>query len=263
MPKDPSPAYHILSCLCGADVRVNPLSADRRVSCPACKSPLSFVVSMDQKLKKPRVSMVIPLGQMKTEGTSLGSGPTRAEPPAPPPAATRYAAGKTTRGVIASCVCGGTFPVSEEELTTIQSCPQCKVSYHVVVKRDENKKKSAILVPVKPIGHHAGSHKTFVASKPPPSSTRTRGRTQGVPAMTRSQAVSKKARTQVSRVPPPPPQVPPGAQAIPCFCGATLVVRKRDLERGLTCGSCDRRLKFQETRDPQTLSPTLRVLEDR
>lgn len=271
MPKEPSPAFHTVSCLCGAEIRVDPLSRMRRVTCPDCKSPLDFVVSMDQKLKKPRVSIVIPLGLMKTEGPSLGASAPKPKP-APPPPATRTAlrpSGRTVRGVIARCICGGSFPVNDEELTSVQSCPQCKVAYHVVVKRDVDKKRSAILVPVKPVGHHAGQIKSLIAPKPLPSSTRTRNRTQSVPAgaakepppPARAQTVAKKGRTQVPRVPPPP--APPGTVAVSCLCGQPLFVRRKDLERGLTCEGCDRRLRFQESRDPQSLAPILLVQEDR
>lgn len=271
--------FQFVSCPCGTEVRVDPMKGDRRVICPNCNSPLDFIVAMDAKLKKPRVSIIIPMGLMKTEGASLGSAPASPPPPAEPvpvepaPAAppstrgVRRGSGKTIRGIIATCECGGTFPVNEEELTTVQSCPKCKVSYHVVVKRDEDKRKSAILVPVKPVGKNAGANKTMI-SKPVPGQTAAKARTQKVPAVApkekAGQTVAKKPKAGVTKyftIAPsgPPPEVPPGAQAVACTCGEYLIVRRRDVEKGMTCETCDRKAEFVMVRDPQSLAPIIKL----
>jgi len=132
-----------VSCLCGSQVRVDPLSGERRVTCPSCGSTFDYVVTIDQASKAPRLSLILPKGALKPNGESLALAPSaRApepeaefipvpdpEPPPPPPpkAVTRVpkkGGGKTIKAVIARCECGQDFPVEDTgELTSMQSCP--------------------------------------------------------------------------------------------------------------------------------------------
>src|SRR5687767_3092766 len=78
-----------VSCLCGAQIRVDTSSTDRSVTCPSCENTFDFVVSIDAARKRSQVSIVLSKAAMKTEGESLGkAGPEPVEPrlrPAPPP----------------------------------------------------------------------------------------------------------------------------------------------------------------------------------
>jgi len=241
--------YVKVSCPCGNAVRIDPMSEVRSLRCPVCSYQISFVVTVDRATKRPKVSIVVPPDAIKSDaGESLGvasrhsskaAAPPPPEPPAPRPQA-------VTRGVFGTCPCGAEFQVDEVELTTIQACPRCAVKYHVVVKMDRaTKARSAILVPVE------GAQPL----KPRPLS----------PAVVKTtRAVKRPAPPEKTRVKPakPAPVIPPGAQAVKCSCGEILVVRKRDVVAGLTCGECGKALRLMEDRDPQTLAPRIRVRPD-
>jgi hypothetical protein len=156
-----------VSCLCGADVRVDLLSGDRKVTCPACSSTFDFVVTMDAARKNSRVSLILPRA-------ALGMPKPPVEAPAPPPppmpkAVTRVpkTAGKTLRGMVAACECGEHFPlVDDGELSSLQSCPHCRRSYHVAFRIEtQTGKKTAMLAP-----SGGRAKKTIV---PPPSAKKT------------------------------------------------------------------------------------------
>ena len=74
---------------------------------------------------------------------------------------------------------------------------------------------------------------------------------------------TKKGRTRVSKLPvkpkAPPPEIPPGAQGVPCSCGQIFVVRRRDLGQERPCEGCGKVATFEEARDPQTLAPVIRI----
>lgn len=269
---------HKVSCLCGAEVRVDPLSTDRRVTCPSCNSTFDFVVTVDAGRRSSRLSIVLPRAAMKTEGESLGKTAPKAEPKAAPPAPkaatqapkavtqvpkgvtriSKKSSGKTIQISMANCECGATFPLEDTgELATVQSCPQCNRTYHVVFKIEHgSKRKTAIVVPDKPIVHR---RTTAPAPKPSPAGdkpdpiadifTERRNRTR---------VAKKSGRTSVPK-PKAPPEIPPGAQGVPCSCGELFVVRRKDLDREMTCAGCGRKASFEEARDPQTLAPMLRI----
>ncbi|HLY11926.1 MAG TPA: hypothetical protein VKW04_21680 [Planctomycetota bacterium] len=267
-----------VSCLCGAEVRVDPVSQDRRVTCPACSSTFDFVVTMDQASRSPRLSLILPRSALKPEGESLALSPSAKEadapPPPPPRAVTRVpkrATGKTIKAVLARCECGESFPVEDTgELTSVQSCPACSRAYHVVFKIESGSSmKSAIIVPTKPIVHRGEKLRTIL-SKP------SKGATQAPPSKGESPdsnttdffGPGKKGRTRVTKVsrntsvpskPKAPPEIPAGAQAAPCSCGGTFVVRRRDVGQVLTCGDCGAKSRAVESRDPQTLAPVIRM----
>jgi hypothetical protein len=264
-----------VSCLCGGTVRVDPLSQNRRVTCPDCRSTFDFVVTVDTARKKSMISLVLPKAAMKTEGESLGAAsrpdrpapPPRVDPkpspkappepkPVPKPAASRAAtrvprkSGRAIAGVpTATCECGSVFPLEDNgELTSLQSCPQCNRVYHVVFKIEPGtKNKTAIIVPQKPIHHRM---ETMPPSKP-----------QARPGDV-TDFFTKKGRTRVSKTAPkakPKVEIPPGAQGVPCPCGEIFVVRRRDLGQEKTCESCGKASIFEEGRDPQTLAPVIRI----
>jgi hypothetical protein len=251
-------AHPKLSCPCGADIRVDPQKRERNVECPKCGLELSVVVSVDPKdLKQSKLSLVVPLMAVKTEGESLAKLERKTPPPAPkstvvPPAATptRTASPgpKSVKGVFAECPCGTRFPVDEAELATKETCPGCKVKYHVVLKLvPGTKRKTAMLVPER--------GQSLVIKPPSPSGTKRI-----------KKAVSEAPKRGSTKVPRatkvrPLPELPPGAQGVACFCGAWLVVRRKDVRDGSTCPSCGRALAFSEQRDPQTLVPVLKVRE--
>lgn len=261
-----------VSCLCGADVRVDPLSQDRRVTCKACSSTFDFVVTMDASRKNTRLSLILPPGALSLpespKPTKVPETPKVAKPvempaaEAPAPRAVtnvpKKTGGKTMRAIIAKCECGATFPLEDNgELTTVQSCPQCKRSYHVVFKLEPGtRKKVAIVVPQKPIVHRGEMIRTVAAPKP-------KAVTQAPKPLPRSTVSGKKNRTiKVVRdpaVPKAPVEVPVGAQAVPCSCGATFIVRRRDLDTEKTCETCGKPARFREDRDPQTMAPVIRL----
>ena len=279
MRDEPKPLPKV-SCLCGESVRVDPLRPERRVTCPSCNSTFDFVVTVDAAKKKSMVSLVLPKSAMKTTGESLAILPGRPEAPAPappeivpdlftPPTRVRPAAeakakppkavtkvprrssGKTLDVPTATCECGAVFPLEDTgELTTLQSCPQCNRVYHVVFKIEPGtKKKTAMIVPQKPVIHHR------MQTVAPP-------KTQGQPGEV-TDFFTKKGRTRVSKlsVKPKaaPPEIPPGAQGVPCSCGQIFVVRRRDVGQQKTCESCGKTSTFEEGRDPQTLAPVIRI----
>lgn len=276
-------AFQKVSCLCGETIRVDPASPDRHVTCPSCDSTFDFVVSLDAMKKRSRVSIVLSRAAMKTEGESLGkTAPALASPPppapppppmapaaakAPPPKAptkVKKPAGRTIRAIMGQCECGISFPVEDTgELTTIQSCPDCKRSYHVVFKLDAaTKEKVAIIVPDKPL------KRTLAVPKPaePPPPPAPRPKTVKVnPNDVRTTDFFTPARKNRTRVvptkvrPKPPPEIPPGAQGVPCPCGETFIVRRKDLGKELTCEGCGKASAFEEARDPQTLAPVIRI----
>jgi hypothetical protein len=154
MPTPPAPRpMPKVSCLCGADVRVDPMSPTRRVTCLACRSTFDFVVTMDAARKNSRISLILPRGAL---------GVPNAEPlpvtrqPTPPPARAvtrvpKKTPGKTLRGIVAACDCGEHFPVEDDgELSSIQSCPHCGRSYHVAFKIDAaTRTKTAMMAPLR------------------------------------------------------------------------------------------------------------------
>lgn len=219
-----------VSCPCGSVLRIDTFSEERRLRCPKCNRVIDVVVSFDRASKRTKVSIVVPMDALLSEGQSLGASP---EPPKKAgPSTTALPRPKTVvRGVFGTCLCGEEFPVDETELTTIQPCPRCGTKYHVVVKLDrETKKRSAILVPVE-------------------GPTKAR---PGVPSATRG---IKRAKAKTV-------ELPPGAQPVMCPCGAVLPARRKDVATGLSCGACGRELKLMEDRDPQTLVPRIRLRPD-
>ena len=280
-------SYAKVSCLCGAQIRVDTSSTDRHVTCPSCENTFDFVVSMDAARKRSQVSIVLSRAAMKTEGESLGkSGPEPVEPrpqPAPPPSApsreaaaeakpkaapkvskvSRKGSGKTVKAIMANCECGASFPLEEtEDLTSMQSCPQCNCLYHVVFKIEHGThEKTAMLVPEKP---KLPKSRTIAPKPAPPLFP------AGAPGnpddlrVTDFFTPAKKGRTRVGNSklrgkPKPPAEIPPGAQGVPCSCGTMFIVRRRDLAEGLTCEGCGKAATFEEARDPQTLAPVLRI----
>src|SRR5262245_58858484 len=89
---------HKVSCLCGAEVRVDPLNTDRHVTCPNCGNSFDFVVTVEAGKRQPRLSIVLPRAAMKIEGDSLGKAGPKPEPkPAPPPQAVTQASKAQTQ----------------------------------------------------------------------------------------------------------------------------------------------------------------------
>ena len=272
-----------VSCLCGTQIKVDTASDDRHVTCPSCNNSFDVVVDLDTG-KRSRVSIVLSRAAMKTEGESLGKtsgtpAPARAAappPPPPPPSKTRTAAsrgggsetrpkvtrvprksaGKNSNAIMGNCECGASFPLEEtDDLTSLQSCPQCNTLYHVVFKLEHGThEKTAMLVPEKP---KLPKSRTFA---PKPGSTTTPDDLRVTDFFT----PSKKGRTRVGGTKArskakPPPEIPPGAQGVPCSCGTIFVVRRRDVGGELTCEGCGKTAKFEEVRDPQTLAPVIRI----
>jgi hypothetical protein len=250
-------AHPKLSCPCGADIRVDPRKRERKVACPRCGLELSVVVSLDPKdLGQSKLSLVVPLKAVRTEGESLAKLGRKTPPPAPmstvvaPPAAPPpQASPKSVKGVFAECPCGTRFPVDETDLASKETCPGCKVRYHVVLRLvPGTKRKTAMLVPER--------GQSVVVKPPSPSGTKRMKKAS-------PQAAPKQGSTKVPRATKvrPLPELPPGAQGVACLCGAWLVVRQKDVRDGSTCASCGRALAFSEQRDPQTLVPVLKVRE--
>lgn len=246
---------HKVSCPCGADVRIDPLKPDRNVTCPRCRLRIDFVVTIDPKSRRPRVSIVVPLNAVKPEGESLAAVPAKTAPRAPQPPPPR-----TVRAVLAECPCGAAFPVDASKLPGLQSCPRCKTSYHVTLKTEPGtRKKSALLVPQTPapVPRARASGKTRLGL--PPAGP---ARAETVIPARRGVRTRTIVPPPAKAAPKPPPEVPPGAQAVPCPCGEIHIVRRKDLGHEVPCPTCGRTLRFEEVRDPQTLAPIIRVRTD-
>jgi len=168
-PPGPRPLQKV-SCLCGADVRVDVMSGDRRITCRACSSTFDFVVTLDAARKNSRVSLILPRAALGLPSAPLLKAP---EPPPPPPKTTtrvpKKGGGRTIRALLGTCECGELFPlVDDGELASIQSCPHCRRSYHVAFRVEgKTGQKTAMLAP-----SGSRSRKTVV---PPPSGKKTRG----------------------------------------------------------------------------------------
>jgi hypothetical protein len=285
-----------VSCLCGTQVKVDTSSNDRHVTCPSCNNEFDVVVSMDAARKRSQISIVLSRAAMKTEGESLGKAsgdpapssaplrggategkPARAAAPTPPPPApktrtspprsgasevkpkvsrvARKVGGKTTKAIMGNCECGASFPLEETgELTSMQSCPQCNRSYHVVFKLESGThEKTAMMVPDK---ISLPKSRTIAPKPSTPDPNDLRVTDFFTPShKSRTRVGGTKARSKAK----PPPEIPPGAQGVPCPCGTVFVVRRRDLGGELTCEGCGKTASFEEVRDPQTLAPVIRV----
>jgi len=294
MPDEPFKSYQKVSCLCGASLRVDPSNTNRHVACPTCGNSFDVVVTMDAAKRRSKVSIVLSKAAMKTEGDSLGKAgdepvqagkapgakgtpPPKAEP-TPTPAkpmpkvtrVTRKVGGKTTKAIMGNCECGAAFPLEDtDELTILQTCPQCNTLYHVVFKLEPGThQKTAMLVPERP---KLPKSRTIAQRPAPPLFPE-----GGTPSpddlrVTDFFTPAKKGRTRISKskvsntkskAPKPPPEIPPGAQGVPCSCGTIFVVRRKDLAGELACEGCGKTAKFEETRDPQSLAPVIRVRKE-
>ncbi|HLY75657.1 MAG TPA: hypothetical protein VKU80_16160 [Planctomycetota bacterium] len=257
-----------VSCLCGAEVRVDPVSQDRRITCPSCQSTFDFVVTMDKASRNTRLTLILPRSALKPEGESLALSSSAKQPPSPPPRAvtrvTKKSGGKAVQSAPVLCECGETFTVEDiGELTSIQSCPECKRAYHVVFKIESGSKlKSAIIVPTKPIVHRGEKLRTLL-TKPPPEAP-----PEDLPQPSDGSdpfGSGRKGRTRVTKVSrqasrsKPAVEVPAGSQAVPCSCGEVFVIRRKDLGQVLTCAACGKKGRAVEGCDPQTLAPILRM----
>jgi hypothetical protein len=243
------PTPNEFSCDCGARVSVDPMTKERRIPCPGCGKTLDFTVDFDLKKRSLRVSVVIPRGS--------GAQASSAKSPA-------KSSGRTIRGVVAQCPCGTSFPIDEQQKDEAQICPGCKCSYHVVVKTDPlSKKRVAILVPRKPLIHRDEIIRATVVRKAPDPAAQPSSALRSADLTRRNRTRIIVPKTPPAPVapppPPPPPEIPLGAQAAPCTCGATFIVRKKDLAGQMTCAHCGLVTGFQEIRDPQTLAPTIRI----
>jgi hypothetical protein len=291
-PKKPDPK---VSCVCGFQVRVDPHAASRQVTCPSCRSTFDYVVTIDQVSHAPRLSLILPRSALKPEGESLAlvpsakvsepapepvaefreePAPAPKPPPTPPPKSvtriSKKGAGKTIKAILARCECGEDFPVEDNgELTSVQSCPSCKRSYHVVFKIESGtRNKAAIIVPTKPIVRRDERVRTIPPkpSKAPVAEPADKGN-EAACGTTNFFGASKKGRTRVTKVSrntnvrkaKTPKEVPAGAQESPCACGETFIVRRRDVGQELTCAACGAKSLAVETRDPQTLAPVIRM----
>jgi len=271
----------MVSCVCGADVRVDPMNRDRRVTCRNCGNTFDFAVTMDSVGHNSRISLILPRGALKPEGESLATSVPRTEPSAPapeplaafeeivappppePPApirVTRKKTGQTIQTLMGHCECGAVFPLLDTgELTTMQSCPQCNRSYHVVFRLiPGTRQKTAMIVPEKPVLHRRMG--TTAPSKAPKGATKT-GQAVAPPEKSRTRVRATKAMKPmtVPAQPKPPPEVPVGAQSVACSCGEIFVVRRKEIDQERSCSGCGRRVTFQESRHPQTLAPILRI----
>lgn len=175
-PPNPRPLPKV-SCLCGADVRVDVMSSNRKVTCGACSSTFDYVVTMDAAKRNSRISLILPRSALGLPSMAPSKMPT--PPPAGPKTVTpkavtrvpRKVTGKTTSAILATCECGELFPLTDDgELASIQSCPHCKRSYHVAFRIDAaTRTKTPMLAPQDPR-----------ARRPPPGPTtkKPRGTTQ-------------------------------------------------------------------------------------
>jgi hypothetical protein len=244
-----------VSCPCGTTLKVDPMKGERRARCPSCGLVLDFVVTLNEKSRKPSVSIVVSPEAMNVGSETLATLPhakaKEVSPPEPAPAPSESArtrvGGRTVKAVLGSCICGASFPVDDRELTSIQACPKCGIEYHVVVKLEPGtRKKTAILVPVKTVPVRRQT------IPPPPAGTKSIKKTQ----------VIKAGKGRTGAVPMPASPSVAGAQIVACFCGEQLQVRKRDVAPGLECPSCHRGLRFQEVIHPQTLQPMICIVKE-
>ncbi len=227
------------------------------MDCTKCGVSVDFVVSIDPRIKSPRVSIVLPRSafaafEVKPDGKK------EAGPEPKPETRTRKAEPQDSPpggGLAASCSCGATMIVDSEELTSIQTCTLCGTAFHVVIKRvPGSTRKEVILVPKK----ISPSRKSMVvpSSPPTPRAGVTRS-TQKQGSRTKVTTARAGRKTVAPRKSKPPVEAPPGSQLVLCRCGQTLLVYRRDLGRDIPCQGCGILLHLHETLDPQTLSPKL------
>lgn len=153
-PQQPGRNWQKISCLCGADVRVDLMSTDRRVVCPTCSNTFDFVVTMDSERKNSRLSLILPKGALNSPSQTLADfpAPAYAPPPPAPKALTRVTKRTPAKpgrgGLTGTCDCGLSFALIDDgELMSIQSCPSCARSYYVVFKLEPGTRtKTAMLV---------------------------------------------------------------------------------------------------------------------
>jgi hypothetical protein len=241
------------SCPCGQRIHVDPMTKERRMLCPGCRNPIDFTVDFNLNQRSIQVSVIIPRDPGKQGGASPEGGPGA------------KSAARTVREVVARCPCGTSFPVDDQQLEALQSCPGCKGNYHVVLKTESGSQtRVAILVPQKPIVHRGEIIRATIFRKAPAPDQPP----EAPPTLQSTFGRRSRTRVTVPKAPPPPieparpkpaPEVPPGAQAVPCPCGASFIVRKKDIGHELPCAECGRVASFSEIRDPQTLAPIIRV----
>ncbi len=247
---------------------MDPLKPQRSLVCPDCGVTLDFVVTMDDKSKSPKVSIVLTprafdaAQQKATSPASLP--PLSQDQPSPGP-------------VLARCPCGASMTVDEAELTSVQTCPRCGTAYHVVIKREpETNQRVAVLVAKDAPARPKERMRTKTES-PAPVESKTkagakrvqRASTQvRVPTSARHSPALGRARPKPGSRPPgrsgagrskAPPATPPGTQSALCPCGERHFVRRSDLGREISCRRCGKLLSFVEVRDPQTLAPSVKV----
>jgi len=136
----------------------------------------------------------------------------------------------------------------------------------VVFKIESGSKlKSAIIVPTKPIVHRGEKLRTLL-TKPPPAEAPNNpspatGNTDpfGSGKKGRTRVTKESRQTSAAARSKDPVEVPAGSQAVPCSCGETFVIRRKDLGQVLTCAGCGQKARAVEGCDPQTLAPILRM----
>jgi len=224
------PGFYRVSCPCGAQLKVDPLREDRRVTCPSCKETSDFIVTMDAHHKQPRVSIVVPTKALFAADSLKSAKASKGE-----------SHKQTLTGAVVTCPCGAPLPVDPDELAEVAACGECGKVYHVVLKIDpETKRKVAILIEKETSGGGRKAH-------PAPRGTKTgRMKTQ---IFEEIKPTRVKARNTVA--------APPGTQAVTCPCGQTIYVKRREIGKTMPCPSCGQELQLEESRDPQTLAPTV------
>jgi hypothetical protein len=249
------PKTYKVSCLCGADIAVDPRSERRAVDCPKCGVSVDFVVSIDPKFKSPRVSIVLPRSAFASfESPSEDKGGAAAQPkPEPKTRKGEPQDAPAGDGLATSCTCGATLIVDAEELTSVQTCTLCGTAFHVVLKRvPGSTRKEVILVPKK----IAPSRKSIMAPSPPPSARAGATRlTQKQGPRTKVTTTRAGGKTVAPRKNKSSGEAPPGSQFVLCRCGETLLVYRKDVGRDIPCRGCGTLLHLHETLDPQTLRP--------
>ncbi len=216
---------YTIACRCGAHAAVHVNTFNRPQTCRQCKGTYTVTWKKD-----PRGGGWVPIVVAKAKVRTLA-----AKAPAPPPGSL----------LTLKCSCGYQRQAPAKDAGQGQRCPGCN-KWMVVEKPSGTKRKpakSAVLpgslaMPLPP------EFKRLNPTPPKPTSS---------PAAPVPEAPTAKTV--------PAPQLPPGAQLVECPCGERILVRSKHVGKEAKCPACDRILKLEKKRDPQTMVFTISPTE--
>jgi hypothetical protein len=250
-----------VTCTCGVLIRVHPGALDKVQKCDVCgaafkampaptykKSEETHVISpaaaKRQKTQKVPVPPEIAPAPAKKPKTQKVQVPAEIRPPAIPkqPQAGAYDLVLESGTYKLPCFCGAENRINPASLGEVQTCFWCHGRFRIVVAQNpDTGKEFAITMPVSAAEAGTAVSPPTPAPAPPPRPIG-KGPTREVPA-----SVSGPGKSIASTV------------VVRCFCGARLYARRDQVGCNVVCPACERLLKLETVRDPQTLGTTVRA----